>query len=544
MAISKEQPLRPYVQALGDSVDSLNDAVDIGDIVSADAVQAFDTVAEMQVAAYLTSGMTCHTNGNVTVGDGGAAWYTVGTSGTITLQNGLYATEIASSSVKHLELVTTTAETNEDAKGSFIFNRDVIEIDTRTGGNRAGHNTGFCTNVNDYGNRQINIGFSQQQAAADFVGNSVMIKDAPYSSVFERSQISAVTSNGITFTTDVSNNINVGNIIWLTQSMERKPSSYPSGTLNYDDVFVYQTYSGYVTEVNGASVNVTGWKELPWTSNTQPTGTTLPVIDTNTKCFVNPLNGIYAHYDLVRIPTGVPNGYKAYHSQTHIYNDCDEAVYCNGDDVTFESGHNGYGFGVFQVSTGRVEAGFFGGSYLDYLIKGSYSHNVPSYRQAIETVGLTSGGVLQKDCQQVDSTTNQGQLKALLTRKDSAKYSAGIYRITTSQTIDVSDLLPNAEYEFIMVGQPTLTINNDSSSKILPVSANTKNDRYDVPAGGSLSIARTTGRGAHNLIRVMYVVPPRLTETGSYPNTTQRDLIITIEAFTLTDYTITTASAG
>lgn len=60
--------------------------------------QAFGTVAEMQAATYLEDGMTCHTNGFHAAGDGGAAYYTVGTSGTangmdvLALQGGLFAT--------------------------------------------------------------------------------------------------------------------------------------------------------------------------------------------------------------------------------------------------------------------------------------------------------------------------------------------------------------------------------------------------------------------------------------------------------------------
>lgn len=61
-------------------------------------VYAFDTVAEMQAATYLEDGMTCHTNGFHANGDGGAAYYTVGASGTangmdvLTCAGGLYAT--------------------------------------------------------------------------------------------------------------------------------------------------------------------------------------------------------------------------------------------------------------------------------------------------------------------------------------------------------------------------------------------------------------------------------------------------------------------
>lgn len=93
MAISKDQPLRPYVQALGDAIDN-------GDIISAGAVEAFGTVAQMQAATYLTDGMVCHTNGFHVEGDGGAAYYMIGTTGTangmdvLALQGGLLATNV------------------------------------------------------------------------------------------------------------------------------------------------------------------------------------------------------------------------------------------------------------------------------------------------------------------------------------------------------------------------------------------------------------------------------------------------------------------
>ena len=67
-------------------------------------VQTFDTVAEMQAATYLEAGMTCHTNGFHASGDGGAAYYTVGASGDIALQGGVYATQINTGD-KHLGIM-------------------------------------------------------------------------------------------------------------------------------------------------------------------------------------------------------------------------------------------------------------------------------------------------------------------------------------------------------------------------------------------------------------------------------------------------------
>ena len=64
------------------------------ELLDKDSVRAFATVADMQAATDLAAGMTCHTNGLDSAGDGGAAYYSIGTSGTIACQNGLYATVV------------------------------------------------------------------------------------------------------------------------------------------------------------------------------------------------------------------------------------------------------------------------------------------------------------------------------------------------------------------------------------------------------------------------------------------------------------------
>ena len=66
--------------------------------IKAKSVRAFETAADMQVATDLAVGMVAHTNGFHASGDGGAAYYTIGTSGTangmdvLALQGGLFAT--------------------------------------------------------------------------------------------------------------------------------------------------------------------------------------------------------------------------------------------------------------------------------------------------------------------------------------------------------------------------------------------------------------------------------------------------------------------
>ena len=93
------------------------------DFVSKEAVQTFETAAAMQAATWLESGMTCHTNGFHSAGDGGAAYYTVGASGDIALQGGLYASEVKNSQYEvvddYASLLGSTA--------SLVFVRDMSD---------------------------------------------------------------------------------------------------------------------------------------------------------------------------------------------------------------------------------------------------------------------------------------------------------------------------------------------------------------------------------------------------------------------------------
>lgn len=66
----------------------------LADAVRRGYVRSFETVAAMQASTTLVLGTVCHTNGFHASGDGGAAYYTVGASGDIALQGGLYASEV------------------------------------------------------------------------------------------------------------------------------------------------------------------------------------------------------------------------------------------------------------------------------------------------------------------------------------------------------------------------------------------------------------------------------------------------------------------
>ena len=76
MSFNWLQPLRPFVQELGAAFDESQISIPL------EYVRTFDTVADMQAATDLTAGMTCHTNGFHSAGDGGAAYYAISASGT------------------------------------------------------------------------------------------------------------------------------------------------------------------------------------------------------------------------------------------------------------------------------------------------------------------------------------------------------------------------------------------------------------------------------------------------------------------------------
>lgn len=73
MAISKNQPMRP----------ALKDVLDVLDFIDPESSErAYETVADMQADATLTTGMIVHTLGFHAAGDGGAAYYEISNTGT------------------------------------------------------------------------------------------------------------------------------------------------------------------------------------------------------------------------------------------------------------------------------------------------------------------------------------------------------------------------------------------------------------------------------------------------------------------------------
>ena len=103
-------------------------------------VRMFDTVADMQSTTDLLAGMTCHTNGFHSAGDGGAAWYTITETGTangmdvLELQDGnLFANLVMVQNFITPEMLGSTGLGQVDE--TIIFARALALSDTIVGSN-------------------------------------------------------------------------------------------------------------------------------------------------------------------------------------------------------------------------------------------------------------------------------------------------------------------------------------------------------------------------------------------------------------------------
>lgn len=110
---------------VGSGLEISGGALSVEDEIAHGNVRAFDTVADMQVATDLVVGMTCHTNGFHSAGDGGAAWYKINDIGVanetniIALNNGLYAVYVADI------IKNVVADISKDNQNIFINSEDL-----------------------------------------------------------------------------------------------------------------------------------------------------------------------------------------------------------------------------------------------------------------------------------------------------------------------------------------------------------------------------------------------------------------------------------
>lgn len=178
------------VEVAEDAMDLARDAMDLAegaiDLVKTN-VRSFDTVTDMQAVTDLAAGMTCHTNGFHTAGDGGAAYYTVSASGTangmdvLALQGELFATLVLEEMInvrqlgasdtlsdcsayfnRAIELATSEVKNIFFPSGEYQVTNDLLNIPTnvRLIGNNSDNIFGVTTRISDKrtnGNYLINF---------------------------------------------------------------------------------------------------------------------------------------------------------------------------------------------------------------------------------------------------------------------------------------------------------------------------------------------------------------------------------------------------
>jgi hypothetical protein len=431
--------------------------------------------------------------------------------------------------IDYTELSSSIPESVERATGNTIIDNS-IEIATRTGGNRSGHNIGVMVGVNNPADKAVNIGISQSQAAADFVGIETFIKDEPYTA--RLTNITSIAADSIQFASEITEHIQTGNVLWVSSSMDRAERAASTLFGSYRDVFENQLYAGYVVEVAENTAKVDGWRELPSLVTPSPSGFTTPTLVTGMVCFVNPLNGLYLSYNNITIPSNVPAGYKAYINQTHIYDEATNSVYSRGYYNIYHSGKHEAAFCSTTLGNDtEVESVTMSYGRNRFHARTGLAVSDVAYDKLYKT-GLSTGGALQKGLLDL----NPGQQIA-----DLPEYYGDYFhilpnfRISGNTDVYLSDLLPNTEYSFIIVGNISLTIHNDSETTLCPCTILGKSSRNDIPANGSITITKQGSGNAHNIIKLNYMFP--LNKRTEFPNSTIRDLLIDV-TIPSADYTV------
>lgn len=257
------------------------------DNISDRPVYAFDTVAEMQAATYLEDGMTCHTNGFHAADDGGAAYYTVSTSGTansmdvLALQDGLKAALVAK--VPSVEMLGAKSDGTTDS--AAIFNYAIQHYDNfNAKGNYAIASPIVFSKNNTTYRIDGNIAYTGNDAAIDLSGingslfvnwlyapNATAIRLAKYghcnSYRIEFDSIAA-SINGIEFTSDTYrcqyNTIQGGSIAASNHGLHVELTSSGTNWYNsnhlYDVTFVGQSEYAIYLAADADIINCNSFK--------------------------------------------------------------------------------------------------------------------------------------------------------------------------------------------------------------------------------------------------------------------------------------------
>lgn len=359
-------------------------------------------------------------------------------------------------------------------------------------------NTGLALRTNANGEpSHINIGQARTQAAADVVGFGNYINDVPYSYIIQANSIQSFTTHSVTFiNASIAAQMQVGMVLWVGDNINRIAYDRQPDTFlrKYEDVFIDPVYAGVITAINDNVVTVNNWQLLPYTDNTAPAaGNYTPVI---AKIYVNPCTGVYGQYDIVNIPDSdtIPNGYKAYVRQTHLYDRRQTGMYTTGELMAM---HNSKHFRAAYYAD-AVDGAHVGGFFMSHgdgdWIVARVGAQYADWPYVI--AGYSNNGLLAQYGRYADS--DESVIQALEQLYGVIRLETGSQ--VTENNIPISKLVYNAEYKF-EDASAKINIINDTGASVLYQLSNSAS-RGTLAADGKLVITRS-GNG-QIMIPVMF----------------------------------------
>lgn len=288
------------VDALDDRVDNLEDAqADIYNYLSTKVAHVYENVAAMKADAELSSGMLANVLGNKTENDGEGSFWKIRNREDGDAED--YNTILIGDDLTAIRINKYAGKTTKKLGGTY--------------------DNACINNINNTGIRAQVMGISTPSGLATYANRD-------HVNTYKEMRTQTVEPYAIVSTTATSVTLNTA------------PTYYKVGSiidLYADDTYNKNAkYSGFITEVNGNVVTVSGWY---YTNNTDPgqipSGVTIAVIDKPTKVWVENANLIIQ--DSSKVYEGVIAEYGVFGGSSARANGIDMINFNGRSDFAFQA---------------------------------------------------------------------------------------------------------------------------------------------------------------------------------------------------------------
>lgn len=295
---------------------------------------------------------------------------------------------------------------------------------------------GVASILNQDRHPAIAAGNSKKDANRDAVGLMADVYGQPYLSYYPAESVT-YTEDGAEIANFDNTNVSVGMRVTVG-TLDRLIKEDPDTYIPYRNIFASKTFIGEITEVSDSGIKVDAWITCRSPDNDADYGQA--ETPSNLPMFIGAVNGLYGFYDVLRIPSSVPAGFKAYGNEIVINNDATDAMYVFGERVTFNKNGTA-GFGV-DSADGKLKTA--------YQSSGAI-HVIDSWPTSDISVDphfyVTNGGRMKKSLANITDT-------------DSLTNSGFIVVSTANQSINMSDVFELGLCLDIIIQAGSLTINS------------------------------------------------------------------------------------